>query len=190
MRWTAPSQINFMINREKGVDITDILVIETPDIRSENYRTQLGVYRNKLLSYPFVESVSTSSTLPGNSLNYATPARLPGQRIEESIMLNTDGIDENFINHYGANLLAGRTFDSSFGNERSKVLLNETALRLLGINNPEEALQTKLLMEGDTFSVIGVMGDYNHFSLRLEKRTVEMRPIISTVLYTVRRGGR
>jgi putative ABC transport system permease protein len=160
------SQINFMINSEKGADITDVLVIETPDIRGDNYRTQLGVYRNKLLSHPFIESVSTSSTLPGNSLNYATPARLPNQRVEASIMLNTDGIDENFIDHYDIKLLAGRTFDTSFGDERSKVLLNETAIRLLGINNPEEAIEAKILMEGDTFSVIGIMNDYNHFSLK------------------------
>ncbi len=160
------SQINFMIKQDKGVDITDVLVIETPDIRGENYRTQLGVYKNMLLSHPFVQSVSTSSTLPGNSLNYATPVRLPDQRIEEAIMLYTDGIDEDFIKHYDADLLAGRTFDRTFGNEFDKVLLNETSIRLLGINSPEEALQSNLLMEGDTFNVIGVIGDYNHYSLK------------------------
>ncbi len=160
------SQINFMINQDKGVDITDVVVIETPDIRGENYRTQLDVYKNMLLAHPFVQSVSTSSTLPGNSLNYATPVRLPNQRVEESIMLHTDGIDEEFVSHYDADLLAGRTFDRSFGREFDNVLLNETSIRLLGINSPEEALRTKVLMEGDTFTVIGVIGDYNHYSLK------------------------
>ena len=160
------SQIHFMINQEKGVNIDNILVIETPDVRGQNHRTQLEVYRNKLQSHPFVQSVSTASTLPGNSLNYSTPARLPNQRIEESILLNTDGIDENFIDHYEADLLAGRTFDRSFGNEWDKVLLNETAIKLLGIADSEAALQSKVLMEGDTFMVIGVMGDYNHYSLK------------------------
>ncbi|MCE7996167.1 MAG: FtsX-like permease family protein [Roseivirga sp.] len=160
------SQVNFMISQDKGMNIDHTLVVETPTITGDNYRTSLQTYRNKLLAHPYVKSVSTASTLPGNTLNYETPIRFPNQPVRESVRIYTDGIDEQFIQHYDIDLLAGRGFDMSFGNERANALLNKTAADLMGFSSPEEALQKLVIMEGDTVRVIGVIDDYHHFSLK------------------------
>lgn len=160
------SQVSFMINQDKGMNIDHTLVIETPTITGDNYRASLQTYRNKLLAHPYVKSVSTASTLPGNTLNYETPVRLPNQPIRESVRIYTDGIDEQFLQHYDIDLLAGRGFDNSFGNERASALLNKTAADLLGFTSPDEALQKRVIMEGDTVRIIGVFNDYHHFSLK------------------------
>lgn len=160
------SQINFMIDQDKGMNIDHTLVIETPTITGNNYRASLQTYRNKLIAHPYVKSVSTASTLPGQSLNYGTPIRFPNQPISESVRIYTDGIDEQFLKHYDIDLLAGRGFDNSFGNESGNAIVNNTAASLLGFSSPAEALQKQVIMENDTVRIIGVINDYHHFSLK------------------------
>ena len=71
--------------------------------------------------------------------------------------------DEDFLDTYGIEIVKGRGFRSEdLGGER-KFILNETAVKLLGWDDP---VGKSLNWRSDTGQVIGVMRDYHDRSLR------------------------
>jgi putative ABC transport system permease protein len=81
--------------------------------------------------------------------------------------------DEDFVNTYSLQLKAGRTFSKDFNDNGKSVLLNETAVKLLGFSEPEKIVNEKILVYGDTLLIAGILSDYHQQSL---KKKVE--PII------------
>ncbi len=160
------NQVNYMLKQDKGIDINDVLIVNLPDIRDENYREKLGVYKNELEQMAFVTSISTASTTPGNGYNYSVQARTTQQLATETSTFYIDGVDENFLDHYKAELLSGRNFRGATEGEKSKVILNEAAVRQLGFNTNEEVIGKELLFDDSNFEVIGVIANYHHKSLK------------------------
>ena len=70
--------------------------------------------------------------------------------------------------------MAGRNFTEQEcaveWNKNSKVILNESAIKKLGFNSPEEALNTRIKWDERYLDVIGVVKDYHHASLQ---RTID-----------------
>lgn len=159
------NQIQYMINHNNGISLDQVLIVKPPSIRSSEFRKQMEVFKNKLHSRSFVESVSTASTTPGMGYNYAAQARMLSGDPENSILVYVDGIDDNFVEHYDLKLLSGRSFNRSFAGERGKVVINQKTALLLDLGTPDEAVAKKMILEGDTLEIIGVLTDYNHRGL-------------------------
>jgi putative ABC transport system permease protein len=64
--------------------------------------------------------------------------------------------------------VAGRNFDLARASDRKALIINEASLQAFDLGTAEEALQEKLVMDGDTSSIIGVVKDYNWNSLKAE----------------------
>ena len=160
------NQINYMIQKDKGVNIQDVLIVNLPDIKGEGFMDKLIVFGDKLASMPFVESVSTSSTTPGSGYNYSVQARTIRQRAEDAGTYYIDGADENFVNHYQVQMLSGRNFRQIPQGKGTKVIINEAASTQLGFDKTDDAVGQQLLLEGSSFEIIGVIANYNHRSLK------------------------
>jgi putative ABC transport system permease protein len=64
-------------------------------------------------------------------------------------------------------LLAGREFSEGFSTDNTAVILSETALKSLGFESPEAALNQKIMEFGELeFTVVGVTKDYHQNSLK------------------------
>jgi putative ABC transport system permease protein len=63
-------------------------------------------------------------------------------------------------------VLKGRGFDASFGTDTSAVIFNEAAVKLLGLDTPEEALNKRIEFWGNTFTIIGVVSNHHQESLK------------------------
>ena len=66
-------QLDFMMTRDLGMNIDQVLVVERPGIvaRDENeYNSAIDVFRNELTKNPSVEGISTSITIPGKQREY------------------------------------------------------------------------------------------------------------------------
>jgi putative ABC transport system permease protein len=79
------------------------------------------------------------------------------------------GIDDDFIPSYGLRVLAGRPFSRQQGTDRKAIILNESAVRVLGIASPQAAIG-ELLSGGqrdmDSLEVVGVVADYHNEGLQ------------------------
>ncbi len=159
-------QMNFLQSQDLGVNIDQTLVIETPNFRSDSvFSTKDNIFRNKLLGESFVNDMTTSTSVPGETPGWnAGGIRLLSQTDAESNQYRILGGDDKFMDFYGLEVISGRGFDASFGTEESNVLFNEEAMRLLGFNDVEEILNQKINFWGDTFNIVGVVKNYRQES--------------------------
>jgi len=158
-------QISFMRNQQLGTDISKTLVIEgAGSVRDSLYNDIFQPFKTDLLQNPNIKSVTASSTVMGNEIYWTSGIR----RLEansKSVTLYHVGIDYDFIPSFGIAMKAGRNFSKEMQTDKKAVLLNEEAVRLLGFESPERAINQKVI-RGDTLNIAGVVSDYHNEGLQ------------------------
>ncbi|WP_425637887.1 ABC transporter permease [Algoriphagus yeomjeoni] len=165
-------QLDFMQHQDMGLDLGQTLILKGPGIKDSTYQSQLTFFKNEVQMLPEVESVSVSSNIPGQQLSWGRsfyPPANPEFRKGVKIV----AVDEDFFELYGSTFLAGRNFSPEITSDRGAVIFNETAIRQLGFNSPEDAVgQTIIWDESDNDQhekeILGVISDFNQQSLHNE----------------------
>ncbi|MDL5051544.1 ABC transporter permease [Oscillatoria amoena NRMC-F 0135] len=165
--FTVYQQITFMRSHRLGVDIAQTLILRTPNITDSTYQSKYEVFRERLLQYPEINSVTASTAVPGRSPDWnAGGIRRLSQREEDANQYRVIAMDKNFIPAYGLEVIAGRSFSGDSKGEEGSVILNETGARLMGFTNPEEAINDRINFWGDTCRIIGIVKDYRQESIK------------------------
>ncbi|TMM52129.1 FtsX-like permease family protein [Maribacter algarum] len=86
-----------------------------------------------------------------------------GQESNKGILFQAPRLSYNAIETLGMELLAGRTFSKERNDDFNKIIINESALKLMGLENPIG----KILDKGDTqkHEIIGVVKDFQYGSI-------------------------
>ncbi|MEM9326936.1 MAG: ABC transporter permease, partial [Bacteroidota bacterium] len=159
-------QLDYLQSQDLGVELEQTLVIES----NRDWRDSVSVprytrFRSSIADNIAVQQITSSSSVPGRSPNWnAGGIRLLRQTDEEADQYRIVMTDDQFADMYGLEVMAGRTFDRSFGSEGQNVVFNQSALERIGLTNPEDILNEKIFFWGDTFNVIGVIKDYRQES--------------------------
>jgi putative ABC transport system permease protein len=160
-------QLQFMKSQDLGVQVDNTLVLRGPNVSDSTYEKKLAAFKTEMLRHPSIQKVAASSDVPGNKVGWnAGGIRLVGSDPNKTNQYRVFGIDYDFISTYGLKVLKGRGFDASFGTDTSAVVFNEAAVKLLGFNKPEEALNQRIEFWGNTFTIIGVVTNHHQESLR------------------------
>jgi putative ABC transport system permease protein len=178
------NQLNFLRNKELGFDHENLVVI---DINSTILRRDAEIIKGKFASLHEVQSVATSTRVPGEwKLFPVATVRSETQSEGEAIWV---GIDESFLDTYKIELVAGRNFVAG-KSDSTKVILTELAVKELGLFNPVgkwveiprtrrggsiEDLEAPFRVE-----IIGVVKDFHFESFRSQ-----MMPLIFGAATTV-----
>lgn len=161
-------QISFMQSRDLGYDKDFVLVAAAP--RSLNMDTtkyaKFKLLRERTIANPSITEVT--STLRGMGmelLNNYNVNMINGNPIPEvSLVLNV--IDNNFVNVYGSEINSGTNYEENLALNRNKVIINETAARKMGFDNPHEAIGQYISSNNNNSNkIIGVMKDIYQESL-------------------------
>jgi len=146
-------QIDLLTEESLGFDKEQVVLVNNAYYLGNN----LAAFREELLQMPQISHVSASYDVPGNNLiNWGFGAR----DVDESFSLNVNLTDENYLETMGMELVAGRYFSEAFGSDTNKIVLNETAVELLGYEDPVGKIT---FLWGDRnlpLEVIGVVKDY------------------------------
>jgi putative ABC transport system permease protein len=159
-------QLQFMQNQALGVNIEQTLVLtETASRPDSTGQTPVRAFLNEVGALAGVVSTTKSTNVPGEEIGNSTGVKLVGGNSEKRC--RTLGIDERFIRQYELQLLVGRDFFENFKADVNSVILNETAVKVLGFESAEAALGHQLTA-GDSVgrSIVGVVKDYHQQSLR------------------------
>lgn len=160
-------QMQFLKQQDLGVDIEQTMVINAPIMTTSDsvHVSKINVFKTGLLANASIDAVTTSTAIPGSSPGWnAGGIRLLRQPESERNQYRVIGCDNEFLDFYGLEVIAGRGFDKSFGNEANNVLVNEASLPTLGIQHMEDVLNKKMDFWGDTFNVVGVVKNYRQES--------------------------
>jgi len=165
--YTVYEQISFMRNQDLGVDITQTMVIEGPSVLDSTYQEKLTAFGDVMESNASIEKVVVSTAVPGRPIDWnAGGIKKQGEPDTEGKQYRVLGIGYDFVETYELELIAGRSFDESFGDEPSKILFSRSAVKQLGFNNIEDALNVNVDFWGQVYTIIGVLEDYHHTSLK------------------------
>ena len=152
-------QMDYIREKDLGFEKRNVVVIS-------NENNRLGVkskaFRDALLNQPQVINASLANGVPpgyGFQDSYAIQGK------EESrFELNSYMGDDNFIATMGISIVHGRGFSREF-DDSSSVILNESAVRMLGLSNPLGTVIDYPGGNGAKYRVVGVMKDFNVSSL-------------------------
>jgi putative ABC transport system permease protein len=162
-------QLNYMRKAPLGLDIDQTIVVRAPIPADSVTYSKYLVFKETLLKNPVVKSVTASHVVPGDEGHW-TPAIRKLADIDQtaisSITASANAIEPGFLKQYNIPVLYGRELSKDFGTDNSSVLLTEAACRQLGYQNPADALGDRMLLMGDTFAVVGITGDFRHFSVK------------------------
>lgn len=165
-------QLKYINSKDLGFKKDQLVVV---DINSGLVRRGAETIKDEFAKISSVRNVSTTSRVPGEwKVIPKIKIRTAGKSTERNDAFIL-GVDETFLSTFEVPLLKGRNFINS-PSDSSAVMLNETAAKLLGINEPSEQ-QVEIpsadfsgnavsLNEPFKARVIGITKDFNFQSLR------------------------
>jgi predicted permease len=154
-------QIYYSLNRDMGFKKEAILYLQTNFFDTSKGNRQLLL--NKLTSVPEIAMVSLSSTPPSSYSTWSGTVKFKdGQKEVEADVQQKYG-DTNYIKLYQLRLLAGRNLNHS--DTVKEFLINETYARILGFQQPQNAVGKYLEWSDKQLPIAGVVADFNQKSL-------------------------
>ncbi|MFC1493303.1 ABC transporter permease [candidate division KSB1 bacterium] len=147
-------QLNFINNTQLGFDKEQVVIV-----RNANYLdNRLDVFKEELLKNSSIIKLTASSTVPGRYYDGRGVNYEPGKEI----LLDLGSTDENFLKTLNIGLKEGRYFSKEFPADTAAIVINETALRLTGWEDPLGRLMEVKGM--GMYKVIGIVKDHHYES--------------------------
>jgi len=162
-------QTKFLINKDLGYKKKSLIFIPINSEMTNNYES----FKMELLNNHAISNVSGSVSLPTYSYDVTTEGvSWPGKDPTVDVLMRGVGVDYDFIETFGIQIADGRSFSRKFPSDSLNFIVNETAVRLMGLENP---VGKSFTLWDKTGTIIGVVKDYNIRSLHSEISPLFMR---------------
>jgi putative ABC transport system permease protein len=159
------SQLHYIQEKDLGFSTENVVTFDNLFDLKENAL----LWRSEVMQNSKVVNASLHTGEPGNgSIMSFTKFQTP--QMEEALTMNTYFADANFLEVMGIKLIEGRNFDPKLVSDTANVIINESAVRALGLKNAIGAEINKGM------KVIGVVSDFHWESLRKEIGPVAILP--------------
>jgi putative ABC transport system permease protein len=179
---TAYKQMSFMKEADTGIKIDSILILKAPKVPTnrERYLSTNEVFKTELTGLSLIKNVTTGVRIPGEEMASQTLTLVDDESKE--FLVNIIGVDQDYLKTFELKTVAGRNFSKTpaenpellqfnelrvnFGSNDHSIIINESASKLLGFKNPNEALGQNAYLFGTKKVIIGVVPDYYHQSVK------------------------
>lgn len=162
-------QLKYMGNKQDDLAIENIITIKTLS-NSDNLQNSQTVFIDEVKKMPGIEKVCISTTIPGGNYSNVIGAIRPiTKEAVDGIKCSFIDANEAFFDLYKIDLLAGQNFRNNYLNS-DRIIINSLAAKMLGYENPTEAINQKVVlgeMDGSMRTIIGVVADYHQKSLQV-----------------------
>lgn len=148
-------QLNYIKSKPIGYNKDNLMQIYVQGNMQQ--KGKLDLFKTQLLEAGAATDVTFFSKDISEDGNNTTGITWAGKDPKQDVLINTRGIGYDFIHTIGTTLIAGREFSAQFPNDSSNVLLNEAAIKIMGL---KEAVGSKINWGGLDLTVIGVVKDF------------------------------
>ncbi len=165
---TVFKQLKYLQNKDLGMDISQTLSVRLPSVRDSLTLSRINLFKEELLRSANIDGVAAAHVLPGDEYLWVPSVRKISDNAESnpSQVIYLNAVDPDFIGQFDLEILEGRDFYPEENESSSAMILTETACRSLGIDNNSEALGQQYICMGDTFSIVGVVSDYQQWGFQ------------------------
>lgn len=147
-------QVSFLKNKDLGYKKENLLHCQLPGLNTNVSYQQV---RQRIMENPGIENMTLSVNSPLHS-NWGTRLRYEGGPVDDYSYARWNQACENYLNTMSMQLVLGRNFSPDYPADYNTCLVNETAVRKFGWDNPIG----KWIDNGQQrYAVIGVIKDFN-----------------------------
>jgi len=158
---TVRKQLHYFQNKKLGYEKEHVLTFRMEDNVFSNY----DQFKAELLQSPYIKDVTRMAATPDGGYIWSnTLFSWEGISSDKKILFRNNTIGYDYFKTFKMNIVEGRAFSKSHPTDTiSSLIINQTAAKSMGMDNPIG--QRMQYDDGDYFTVIGVVEDYNFVSL-------------------------
>ncbi len=163
------NQMNYLRSADLGFEKDRQIVVP---LRSGTAKKMYTSFKNELAKQSQISGVGASLYNPGifnpsDNLFYKE-----GQTMNDAKRTRMNWVDAGYLKTLNMKPVAGRLFSEEFpGDTSNRMVLNETAVREIGLGNPQEALNKKVYFDYQgtqyAFEIVGVVKDFHFEDMHL-----------------------
>ncbi|MGC3946030.1 MAG: ABC transporter permease [Chryseolinea sp.] len=153
-------QVSYSLHEDLGYTKEAIIYFDIDRMAKDNREPLL----NEIRKVPGVSKATIGFLAP--AIEGAAFGRITFKKQNEEIKENVQVRwgDPEYLDVYGIGIVAGRNV--KMGKDIHEVLINETYAKIIGFNDPQEAINEQLLNGETPFTIVGVMRDFHESSMR------------------------
>ncbi|UZR94582.1 ABC transporter permease [Chondrinema litorale] len=152
-------QIDFVQNKNLGYNKDNVIYFETEGKVNENPETFLTELRKK----PGVKAASSiSNVLLGRNSN-TSGVSWEGKDPDANILFENVRVNHDMLETLGIEMKEGRSFSRDFSTDTSKIIFNEAAIKVMGLEDP---IGKTIDLWGEyKLEIVGIAKDFHFQSL-------------------------
>jgi len=162
--YVISKQLIFMQTKDLGMSTEQVLVVSLHELDSALDRiTAFEQLKTRIQGRNDILSSAAISHYPGHKQPRGSHYQRINSTDKNVTTLEINTITADYFEAMNMELLYGRTFRDGHPIDTTAVIINETAARLLGFENPESALGQKIIYKEVqlTSEIIGVVKDFS-----------------------------
>lgn len=163
-------QMNYMQNKDLGFSKNQILVLDTDaDPNKELLREALATLNGAVIA-------TRASSIPGSRYQNTSSQIENSSGALQTAGLHEFLVDFDYIPLFKMKMAAGRQFSRDFATDSARaMIINETAARLFGYSDLNQAIGKRFSQSGSEGRIIGVVKDFHFQSLQESVQPLTMR---------------
>jgi len=174
-------QVNFFLNSDLGYDKSYILSAQVPRDWTPTGVQHMETIRNEFAKIPIVENVCLSYEIPDGNAGDVPNAFRPEQDSTKGISVLMLKTDDRYLSTYKIHMYAGTFFTTRDENGGiPKIVLNETAAKILGWNDPVDAIGRQIKFQGYTglvMDIVGISKDFQFGTMQSKRAAIVFCPL-------------
>ncbi|VAW18813.1 Acidobacterial duplicated orphan permease (function unknown), partial [hydrothermal vent metagenome] len=160
-------QLKFIQNKDLGFSKDQVLIVN--DVYGAGEQAQS--FKQQVQQLGSVQSTTLSSFYPTPSVRSNNSFFEEGTKDQEkAIQMQTWGVDHDYVSTMGLKIISGRDFDRQFITDSTAMIINETALAIIG-KSADDVLGMRLssnlgVGNPEMKTIIGVVKNFHFSSLK------------------------
>jgi putative ABC transport system permease protein len=156
------TQIKYLQTKNLGFDRENLIYIHFP--YPEGLAGGYQVFKQELLIAPGIKSVDFSAQPPSHTVDMIYDLNWEGKNPNSKEVAISNWVGYDYFKLMNIQLSQGRVFSRDFPSDSSGIIINETALKMIGFKNPIG--RQIILSGGQRKTIVGVVKDFHFKSLQ------------------------
>ncbi|NND80641.1 MAG: FtsX-like permease family protein [Maribacter sp.] len=169
-------QLDYIQNKDLGFSKDQVLIVNDAFSLDNNANS----FKEEVKKLSYVKNATLSSFFPTPSSRsdstFAPEEGLTDQ--ENALSMQRWGVDFDYVSTMDFEIIAGRDFNRDFKNDSTNIIVNESAVSVIGVS-PEEAIGMRYTPDfgednPEFFTIIGVVKDFHFSPFRAEIESLSL----------------
>jgi len=153
-------QLRYLQTKNLGFDRGNLVYMHFP--YPQGLPGGFNVFKQELLAMPGIKAVDYSQQPPSHTTYYTYNLNWSGKNPNTKAFAIRNGVGYDYFNLMGIQFSEGRAFSTDFSTDSNGIIINETAVQMMGLKKP---LGEQVTVGDERRTIIGVVKDFHFKSL-------------------------